>query len=127
MTAGSQVRGSLPISTVRGRDRRVQPADVLGADPARPAGGLAILEVQRRFYYDLAVNASPRNVAATRFHWNDFFTPVTGHLTTNMKAIDDVAAGWDYLIGQLNRTHAEFAPLEGYSSVILFGPTGRAV
>jgi hypothetical protein len=81
------------------------------------------------------VNAIPAPAArviaptalATRFHWNDFFTPVTGHLTSNMKAIDDVAAGWDYLIGQLSRTHAEFAPLEGYSSVILFGPTGRAV
>lgn len=59
-------------------------------------------------------------------HWNDFFTPVTGHLRTNMKAIDDVAAGWDYLIDRLGRTHAEFAPMEGYSSIILFGQTGRA-
>ncbi len=37
-----------------------------------------------------------------------------------------VAAGWDYLIDRLGRAHAEFAPLEGCSSVILFGPTGRA-
>ncbi len=89
------------------------------------AGSMGKDAAFRTEFYEQTV-AKVRPKLFVPLHWNDFFTPVTGHLTTNMKAIDDVAAGWDYLIDRLNRTHAEFAPMEGYSSVILFGPTGRA-
>jgi L-ascorbate metabolism protein UlaG (beta-lactamase superfamily) len=79
---------------------------------------------RQEFYEQTVAKVRPKLLVP--LHWNDFFTPVTNHLTANMKAIDDVAAGWDYFIDRLGRTHAEFAPLQGYSSVILFGPTGRA-
>ncbi|WNV84668.1 MBL fold metallo-hydrolase [Umezawaea sp. Da 62-37] len=59
-------------------------------------------------------------------HWNDFFTPVTGDLTANMKAVDDVAAAWDYLIARLEERRARFAVLQGYRAVILFGSPDRA-
>ncbi|WP_162138918.1 MBL fold metallo-hydrolase [Gryllotalpicola ginsengisoli] len=81
-------------------------------------------EFRRAFYEETIAKVQPKLFVP--MHWNDFFMPVTDHLTTNFKAIDDVAAGWDFLIRKLNGSHAEFAPMEGYSSIVLFGPTGRA-
>ena len=80
----------------------------------------------RQAFYEQAV-ATVRPKLFVPLHWNDFFHPVTDHLEANMKAIDNVAAGWDYLIKQLRNTNATFAPMQGYSKVILFGSTGRGV
>jgi L-ascorbate metabolism protein UlaG (beta-lactamase superfamily) len=76
------------------------------------------------FFDDTVAKVQPKLFVP--LHWNNFFQPVTRHLEANFKAIDDVAAGWGYLIARLDEMRAEFAPMQGYNSVILFGPTGRA-
>ncbi|GAA2564779.1 hypothetical protein GCM10010435_41590 [Winogradskya consettensis] len=79
---------------------------------------------REQFYEQTIAKVQPKLFVP--LHWNDFFHPVTGDLAANMKAIDDVTAGWNYLIDKFESSHCEFAPMEGYSSVILFGSTGRA-
>jgi len=76
------------------------------------------------FYEQAVAKVAPRIFVP--LHWNNFFQPVTNHLSANMRAIDDVAASWDFLIEKFDSTHTEFALLEGFSSIILFGATGRA-
>ena len=74
----------------------------------------------RRAFYDQTV-ATVRPDLLVPLHWNDFFHPVTRHLAANVRAIDDVAAGWDYVIDRLSASHATFALVQGYASIIVFG------
>ncbi|HWO60506.1 MAG TPA: MBL fold metallo-hydrolase [Umezawaea sp.] len=75
---------------------------------------------REEFYRHVVSAVRPR--VFVPLHWNDFFTPVTEDLTANRKAIDDVAAAWDFLVDRLGK---RFAVLQGYRSIILFGSPGR--
>ncbi|MCS7475823.1 MBL fold metallo-hydrolase [Umezawaea endophytica] len=76
---------------------------------------------REEFYRQVVSTVDPKLVVP--LHWNDFFTPVTGDLGTNRKAIDDVAAAWDFLVARLGK---RFAVLQGYRAVVLFGSPDRA-
>lgn len=73
----------------------------------------------RKAFYDETL-AKVKPDVFVPLHWNNFFSPVTNDLATNWKAIDDVAAGWNYAIDQLKDMGSRFAILEGYRSIVLF-------
>jgi hypothetical protein len=53
-------------------------------------------------------------------HWDNFFRPLNEHLDPLPRGIDDIPAGFDYLLGRLKKDNIAFGLLQGYQSVMLF-------
>jgi hypothetical protein len=54
-------------------------------------------------------------------HWDNFFRPLGENLEPLGKAIDDIPAGFDFLIDRLKADKIQFGIMKGYQSVMLFG------
>jgi L-ascorbate metabolism protein UlaG (beta-lactamase superfamily) len=73
--------------------------------------------------YDQTVKkVKPRLVVP--IHWDNFFRPLDKGLETPGKVIDDVPAGFDFLIDRLKADGIQFGILRAYQSVML--PSGKA-
>ena len=73
--------------------------------------------------YDQTVKkVQPQLVVA--IHWDNFFLPLDDRLEMFGKLIDDIPAGFDYLIDRLKTDKIQFGLMQGYQSVVLFGKDG---
>jgi len=52
-------------------------------------------------------------------HWDNFFLPLSGHLTAAIKVADNVPDAFDYLIRRTDADGIRFRILQGYQSVVL--------
>jgi hypothetical protein len=75
---------------------------------------------QNSFYDQTVAKVRPRLVIP--IHWDNFFKPLSEHLTAPPKIVDNLAAGFDFLIGRVsNAPHpVQFGIIQGYQSVMLF-------
>jgi L-ascorbate metabolism protein UlaG (beta-lactamase superfamily) len=88
--------------------------------------GTQTREVQNAIYDQTVRKVQPRLVVP--IHWDNFFQPLSDHLEPLGKAIDNVPAGFDYLLVRLKADKIQFGILQGYQSTLLFGkdwPTGK--
>lgn len=76
---------------------------------------------QDTFYDETIKKVQPRLVVP--IHWDSFFRPLNDSLEPFARGIDDVPAGFDYLIGRLKADRIQFGIMNGYQSVLLFGPS----
>jgi L-ascorbate metabolism protein UlaG (beta-lactamase superfamily) len=53
-------------------------------------------------------------------HWDNFFKPLSENLEPLPKGIDDIPAGFDYLIDRLKTDKIQFGIMQGYQSVLIF-------
>jgi L-ascorbate metabolism protein UlaG (beta-lactamase superfamily) len=79
-------------------------------------------KVQDAIYDQTVKKVQPQLVVA--IHWDNFFLPLDEHLEMLGKFIDDIPAGFDYLINRLKADKILFGLMRGYQSVILFGKDG---
>ena len=79
-------------------------------------------KVQDAIYDQTVKKVQPQLVVA--IHWDNFFLPLDEHLEMLGKFIDDIPAGFDYLIDRLKTDKIPFGLMQGYQSVILFGKDG---
>jgi L-ascorbate metabolism protein UlaG (beta-lactamase superfamily) len=76
-------------------------------------------ELQNTFYDRTVKKVQPKLVIP--IHWDNFFKPLSERLEPPGKAIDDTAAGFDFLIDRLKVDKIQFGILQGYQSATLFG------
>jgi L-ascorbate metabolism protein UlaG (beta-lactamase superfamily) len=55
-------------------------------------------------------------------HWDDFFQPLSEHLRAPVKAADNLRAAFEFLVKRTKADGIDFRVLQGYGSVLLFGP-----
>jgi L-ascorbate metabolism protein UlaG (beta-lactamase superfamily) len=81
---------------------------------------------QNSFYDQTVAKVGPRRVIP--IHWDDFFKPLSEHLTAPPKIVDNLAGGFDFLIGRLSSAQppVQFEILQGYQSMILFDQAAPA-
>ena len=77
---------------------------------------------QDAFYDQTLKKVRPKLVVA--IHWDSFFLPLDDRLEMFGKLIDDIPAGFDYLIDRLKTDKIHFGLMQGYQSVLLFGKDG---
>jgi L-ascorbate metabolism protein UlaG (beta-lactamase superfamily) len=86
--------------------------------------GTAGLGKQTREHRDALYDNTVKKVRpglVVPIHWDSFFRPLDDRLEPFGKAIDDVPAGFDYLIERLKADKIRFGLMQGYQSVVLFG------
>jgi L-ascorbate metabolism protein UlaG (beta-lactamase superfamily) len=79
---------------------------------------------RRNTFYDQTVQKVQPKLLIP-IHWDNFFMPLSERLEPPGKAIDDTAAGFDFLIERLKANKIRFGILQGYQSVMLFGQSAR--
>lgn len=93
-------------------------ADVLFLGTATLA---AQTEAFQNTFYDQTVGQL-RPQLVIPIHWDNFFRPLSDHLVAPASVVDDVPAAFDFLIDRLSADEIQFGILQGYQSVLLFGP-----
>lgn len=79
-------------------------------------------KTQDTIYEQTVEKVKPKLVVA--IHWDNFFLPLNEHLEPFGKLLDDIHAGFDFLIGRLKADKVQFGLMQGYQSVVLFGKGG---
>jgi L-ascorbate metabolism protein UlaG (beta-lactamase superfamily) len=80
-------------------------------------------KTQDAIYEQTVGKVKPKLVVA--IHWDNFFLALNEHLEPFGKLLDDIPAGFDFLIGRLKTDKIEFGLMQGYQSVVLFGKEGK--
>lgn len=71
-----------------------------------------------RFYAQTVGAVRPTLVVP--IHWDDFFAPLTERLVAPHRFVDDLPAGFAYLIGRLAADGIRFGLMQGFQRVLLF-------
>lgn len=79
-------------------------------------------EFQDTFYAQTVSVVRPRLVIP--IHWDDFFAPLSTHLTAPYRIADDLPAGFDALIRRLEADGLHFGLMQGFQRVLLFNDGG---
>jgi L-ascorbate metabolism protein UlaG (beta-lactamase superfamily) len=90
--------------------------------------GTAALGKGTREYRDAVYDNTVKKVRpelVVPIHWDNFFRPLDDRLEPLGKALDDVPAGFDFLIGRLKDDKIRFGLMQGFQGVVLFGKPGK--
>jgi L-ascorbate metabolism protein UlaG (beta-lactamase superfamily) len=73
---------------------------------------------RHQFYDESVRRVAPKLIVPV--HWDDFFEPLSSHLTANKRAVDDLKTGLDFIISRAQSDGIAFRILQGGSTIRLF-------
>lgn len=85
--------------------------------------GNQVASFRKSFYEESVGKVRPKVVVP--IHWDNFFKPLSDTLEAPARVIDDLPAGFDFLIDRLKDDRIRFGILQGYQSVVLFDDAGK--
>jgi L-ascorbate metabolism protein UlaG (beta-lactamase superfamily) len=114
---GGKTMYVLPSGGLIEGERETATADVLFLGTA--GLGMQTDDFRKKYYEQTVSKLRPKLVVPV--HWDNFFTPLSDRLVPPAKPIDDLPAGFDFLIGRLKADSIRFGILQGYGSLTVTG------